>query len=69
VLQQPASIAHALERAHHGAWVPEELRRRQATLRGVRASLVRQRERLLQAYLAEEGITNRGRLSIAQRRV
>jgi site-specific DNA recombinase len=33
--------------------VPEEVRRRQATLRGVRASLARQQERLLDAYLAE----------------
>jgi site-specific DNA recombinase len=53
VLQHPEIVAQALERAQSGAWVPEELRRRQATLRGVRASLVRQRERLLQAYLAE----------------
>jgi site-specific DNA recombinase len=53
VLQHPEIVAHALERAQSGAWVPEELRRRQTTLRGVRASLVRQRERLLQAYLAE----------------
>ena len=53
VVQHPESVAQALERAHSGAWIPEELRRRQATLRGVRASLVRQRERLLQAYLAE----------------
>src|SRR5262249_50715614 len=49
----PELVSHALERAHRGAWVPEELRRRQATLRSARASLVRQRERLLQAYLAE----------------
>ena len=36
-----------------GAWVPEELRRRQATLRHVRAGVARQRQRLLDAYLAE----------------
>ena len=42
-----------MERAHNGAWVPKELRRRQATLRGVRASVARQRQRLLAAYLAE----------------
>jgi site-specific DNA recombinase len=53
VLQHPEIVAQALERAQSGAWVPEELRRRQATLHGVRASLDRQRERLLQAYLAE----------------
>jgi hypothetical protein len=33
--------------------VPQELRRRQATLRSVRASVTRQRQRLLEAYLAE----------------
>jgi site-specific DNA recombinase len=31
VLQQPDLVAQALERAHSGAWVPQELRRRQAT--------------------------------------
>jgi hypothetical protein len=53
VLQHPELVAQALERAHSGAWVPQELRRRQATLRGVRASVTRQRQRLLEAYLAE----------------
>ena len=53
VLQQPDLAAQALERAHSGAWVPQELRRRQATLRQVRASVARQRQRLLEAYLAE----------------
>jgi site-specific DNA recombinase len=53
VLQQPELAAQALERAHSGAWVPQELRRRQATLRQVRASVTRQRQRLLEAYLAE----------------
>ncbi len=53
VLQQPRLAAQALERAHSGAWVPQELRRRQATLQGVRASVARQRQRLLEAYLAE----------------
>jgi site-specific DNA recombinase len=53
VLQQPQLVAQALERAHSGAWVPQELRRRQATLRSVRASVARQRQRLLDAYLAE----------------
>jgi len=42
-----------VQRAHSGAWIPGELRRRQATLRGVRASVARQRQRLLEAYLAE----------------
>jgi site-specific DNA recombinase len=53
VLQHPELVAQALERAHSGAWVPQELRRRRATLRGVRASVTRQRQRLLEAYLAE----------------
>jgi site-specific DNA recombinase len=53
VLRQPELVAQAVERAHSGAWVPGELRRRQATLRGVRASVARQRQRLLEAYLAE----------------
>jgi site-specific DNA recombinase len=53
VLPHPELVAQALERAHSGAWVPQELRRRRATLRGVRASVTRQRQRLLEAYLAE----------------
>jgi site-specific DNA recombinase len=53
VLRQPRLVAQALERAHSGAWVPQELRRRQATLRRVRASVTRQRQRLLEAYPAE----------------
>jgi site-specific DNA recombinase len=53
VLQRPELVAQALERAHSGAWVPQELRRRQATLRSVGASVARQRQRLLEAYLAE----------------
>jgi hypothetical protein len=53
VLQHPELVAQALERAHSGAWVPQELRRRQATLRGVLTSVARQRQRLLEAYLAE----------------
>jgi site-specific DNA recombinase len=53
VLERPELVAQAVERAHSGAWVPGELRRRQATLRSVRASVARQRQRLLEAYLAE----------------
>jgi site-specific DNA recombinase len=53
VLQHPELVAQALERAHSGAWVPGELRRRQASLRQVRASVARQRQRLLEAYLTE----------------
>jgi len=53
VLRQPWLVAQAVERAHSGAWVPQELRRRQASLRSVRAGVARQRQRLLEAYLAE----------------
>jgi site-specific DNA recombinase len=53
VLERPELVAQAVERAHSGAWVPQELRRRQATLHSVRASVARQRQRLLEAYLAE----------------
>jgi site-specific DNA recombinase len=53
VLERPELVTQALERAHSGAWVPQELRRRQASLRQVRASVTRQRQRLLEAYLAE----------------
>ncbi len=53
VLQDPSILTGALERAHSGAWLPEALQRRQATLRSVREGLERQRERLLDAYLAE----------------
>ena len=41
-----------LQRAQAGDWVPQELRRRQASLRGVRVGLSRQQARLLEAYLA-----------------
>ena len=53
VLEHPDLVAQALERARSGAWVPQELRRRRATLRSVQASVARQRQRLLEAYLAE----------------
>lgn len=52
VLQQPDLVRQALTRARTGAWVPEELQRRQASLCAVRASLSRQQDRLLEAYLA-----------------
>jgi site-specific DNA recombinase len=52
-LSQPRLVAEALQRAHSGAWVPRELQRRQATLRSVQAGVARQRQRLLEAYLAE----------------
>jgi site-specific DNA recombinase len=53
VLQHPEHLRQALDRAEAGTWLPDELRRRQATLRSIQAGLARQRERLLEAYLAE----------------
>jgi site-specific DNA recombinase len=52
MVRHPAVVAHELQRAQAGDWVPEELRRRQASLRGVRVGLSRQQARLLEAYLA-----------------
>jgi site-specific DNA recombinase len=45
-------IAHAMERARGGHWLPQELQARQANLRRGRAALGQQRERLTDAYLA-----------------
>ena len=45
-------VAHELQRAQAGEWIPQELRRRQASLRTVRLGLSRQQARLLEAYLA-----------------
>jgi site-specific DNA recombinase len=52
VIRNPELVAHELQRAQAGDWVPQELRRRQASLRGVRVGLSRQQARLLEAYLA-----------------
>jgi site-specific DNA recombinase len=53
VLTQPEHIAHALERARGGHWLPQELQARQANLRQAVADIERQQARLLEAYLAE----------------
>jgi site-specific DNA recombinase len=53
VLQHPELISLALERAHSGAWLPEELQQRQTNIQQALRSLERERERLLAAYLAE----------------
>lgn len=53
VLSDPEQIAAALERARAGAWLPQELQARQSTLHQAMASLERQQERLLTAYLDE----------------
>ena len=53
LLADPAQVAGALERARGGAWLPQELQARQATLRQALGELERQQQRLLDAYLAE----------------
>src|SRR5262249_21177966 len=53
VIQHPELISSALERAQSGAWEPETLQQRLASLQAARRGLERQRERLLAPYLAE----------------
>lgn len=53
VMTHPESITDALERAHGGQWLPQELKARQQNLREGRAALKRQLERLTDAYLGE----------------
>src|SRR5216683_578151 len=48
-----AQLGHALQRARGGAWLPQELRARQAAIRQALGQLDRQQQRLLDAYLAE----------------
>jgi site-specific DNA recombinase len=53
VLTHPDAIAHALQRAHGGHWLPQELRARREMLRKAEQHITRQKERLLSAYLIE----------------
>jgi site-specific DNA recombinase len=53
LLTNPSQLAHALTRAQGGAWLPQELQARQATIRQALDQLERQQQRLLDAYLAE----------------
>ena len=53
LLTDPAQVAHALQRARGGAWLPQELQARQETTRRVLGQLDRQLQRLLDACLAE----------------
>jgi site-specific DNA recombinase len=53
LLRHPEQIAYALERAHGGHWLPQELQARKEALRKGRATLETQVDRLTQAYLAE----------------
>ncbi len=49
----PEHIRQALQRAQTGEWLPQQLQARRQTLNQALAHLVRQEERLLEAYLAE----------------
>ena len=51
VLTHPTEITQALERAHAGHWLPQELQARRANLQKGRVSLGQQLERLTEAYL------------------
>jgi site-specific DNA recombinase len=53
VLTRPDIIAQALERAHGGHWLPHELTARIQGLARAEQQLERQKQRLLEAYLAE----------------
>jgi site-specific DNA recombinase len=53
LLTDPAHVTRALARAQDGAWLPQELQARQATVRQALGQLERQQQRLLDAYLAE----------------
>src|SRR3954469_24351232 len=52
VLAAPEMVAHAMQRACGGHWLPQELQARRANLRRGRAALGQQVERLTEAYLA-----------------
>jgi site-specific DNA recombinase len=52
LLTEPEQVRQALERAHGGAWLPQELQARQESLRRGQASLIQQVDRLTEAYLA-----------------
>jgi site-specific DNA recombinase len=52
LLTHPEAIRFALERAHGGHWLPEDLQARRAALTRGHTSVQRQIERLTEAYLA-----------------
>jgi len=52
VILHPEMIARALERAHAGNWLPQQLQSRLQTLRKGQASLQQQVERLTEAYMS-----------------
>jgi hypothetical protein len=51
ILTHPEMLQQALERAHGGHWLPQELQARRETLRKARVHLATQLERLTEAYL------------------
>jgi site-specific DNA recombinase len=51
VVTHPTQIAHAIERAHGGHWLPQELQARRQQLRHTQTRLTQQIERLTEAYL------------------
>jgi hypothetical protein len=53
LLRHPHSTAYALERAHGGHWLPQDLQARKETLRRAHAGLISQLDRLAEAYLLE----------------
>ena len=52
MLTEPAAVRSALERAHGGHWLPQELQARRDGLRRGQASIGQQIERLTEVYLA-----------------
>src|SRR5215813_12560646 len=52
LLMEPEHLACALQRAHGGRWLPQELQARQATLRHALTQLDTSQQRVLDAYLA-----------------
>ena len=52
VLTHPEIIAVALQRAHGGGWLPQELQARRENLRGGQVALQNQLDRLTEAYLS-----------------
>jgi site-specific DNA recombinase len=53
LLTHPEWIGYALERAHGGHWLPQELQARKETLRHAQIALATQLDRLTEAYLRE----------------
>jgi len=53
VLMHPESLGHALQRAHGGHWLPQELQARRENLRKARTAISQQIGRLTDAYLHE----------------